>query len=277
VSYCTGKPVAKMLPWLGWKLSHITMPKGRLRIRHTSINGCEMVVAANEDVGRQIYYLRRYEASETAFIASALRPTDVCLDVGANVGYYTLLMARVASEGKVHAFEPDPVNHGLLSVNVALNRLSNVVLNQVALGSEPGESTFVVADDRAFSSFKDTGRQVVREVTSVPVTSVDEYVVRGGIPRVDVMKVDVEGAEGVVVEGAASLLGDASRRPRLLMLELYSANHRVFGESIDGIVERLERSGYEPFVIENGRRTPFGTKHHDRYVNVFFVPNSRVP
>ena len=232
-----------------------------------------MVVAVNEDVGRQICYLGKYEASETAFMAQALRPSDVCFDIGANVGYYTLLMARVATEGRVHAFEPDALSHGLLNVNVALNRFRNVVLNGVAVGREPGVSTFVVADDRAFSSFRDTGRRAVSEVTSVPVTSIDEYVARHKIPRVDVVKVDVEGAEGTVLDGARCLLEDVSRRPRLFMLELYSPNHRMFGDSIDGIVGRLRRSGYEPFVIENGRRRPFGTEHHDRYVNVFFAPS----
>jgi hypothetical protein len=49
----------------------------------------------------------------------------------------------------------------------------------------------------------------------------------------------------------------------------------VFGDSIDGIVERLGLSGYEPFVIENQRRTPFRKEHHDRHVNVFFAPVSR--
>jgi len=228
------------------------------------------VVTANEDVGREIYYLGDYEPNETNFLGRVLRESDVCLDVGANIGYYTTLMARIAAKGIIHAFEPDPLSYALLNVNVCINRLRNVVFNQVAVGKESCKSPFVVASDHAFSSLANTGRKAVEQVINVSVTTLDEYVCATGIQRVDFLKVDVEGAEGAVMDGAQQILSDPARRPRLIMLELFEPNHALFGYSIDRIVNSLRVQNYEPFIVLNEQQLRFGKQHYNNYYNVFF-------
>ena len=89
--------------------SQLVLPRGKRRIVHSFLPDYEMLVFANEDVGRQIWLFGNYEVDETRFFKEQIQPTDICLDVGGNVGYFSLLMSRLASDGSVHVFEPIPM------------------------------------------------------------------------------------------------------------------------------------------------------------------------
>ncbi len=192
-----------------------------------------------------------------------LRSDDICFDVGANLGYYTVLMAKAVPRGRVYAFEPDPLSHALLQLNVRMNRLGNVITNDLALGDRTGTSTFVQCTDSAFNSFKDTARRAVLNEIEVPVTTIDDFMVEHGVPRVDFVKMDVEGAEGLVLCGARNLLRNSALRPRMLLSELFDENHKAFGDSAAEIVESLRRSGYE-------RIWPAGNGSGPDLINGFF-------
>ena len=250
------------------RASYYHCPPSRLSLKHVSVGQVDLVVPRNEDVGRLIYYLGNYEPEDTDYLMQALRPDDICFDVGANLGYYTVLMAKAVPQGRVYAFEPDPFSHALLQLNVRINRLENVALNCLALGERSGTSNFFRCTDGAFNSFKDTARKPVSNVIEVQVTTLDEFITANDVPRVDFVKVDVEGAEGLVLAGAKGLLQDSARRPRLLLLELFEENHRSFGDSTAEILERLRLTHYEPFVVsaKNAMAYTAGT-----FANVFFT------
>ncbi len=256
--------------WIRVQWSSVTTPRDRLHLRHTVLEGRHLVVPANEDVGRQIVYRREYEPDETRFFQRTLRETDICFDVGANVGYYTVLMGGIARRGRVHAFEPEPLARAVLALNVVLNGLQNVVISPSAVGRIEGEACFSVARDRAYSGFADTGRRPMERVAAVAVTTLDDWARASRLDRVDVLKVDVEGAEGEVIAGGHALLQHPDRRPRLVMLELFDANHGAFGTSIEAIVDRMTQFGYSPFVVLGGRCEAYGRIHYNRHVNVFF-------
>ncbi len=256
------------------RLSYFHTPSKRLFLKHVSIRGVELVVPANEDVGRLIAYLGNYEPDETDFLIPSIRPDDICFDVGANIGYYTMLMARAASSGAVHAFEPDPFCAALLQLNLRVNRLENVTLNPVVLGASRGRVQFVRATDSGFNSLRDTGRRAVASTFPVTMDTLDACLDATGAQRVDVLKIDVEGAEGLVLEGARQVLSDPSRRPRLILLELFDPNQRPFGSNVTDIVNRLGRSGYTPFVVSEGKPTPYSGGCASRFSNVFFYAGS---
>jgi hypothetical protein len=101
----------------------------------------------------------------------------------------------------------------------------------------------------------------------------DEYLDREDIRSVDVLKADVEGAEGSVVEGASKLLIDKTRRPRLVMLELFEQNLQPFDTSVSKVIEDMEHFGYRPFVLNDEERmVPFTKESQTRYCNIFFCP-----
>jgi len=218
----------------------------------------------------------RYEFAESKYLREAIRPNDICLDLGANVGYFTMLMAKAASAGKVFAFEPIALNAALLRASVELNSFSNVLISQCAVGDRAGAVSFSQSSDSAYSSIHDTGRKPLECTVTVPVVTLDEYLDGEGIERVDVMKVDVEGAEGMVIAGATRLLVDEQRRPRIVMLELNDQNLRAFGISVNDVVEKMQNFGYEPFVVEGqGKLVQFTRIHHNKDENVFFLHESR--
>jgi FkbM family methyltransferase len=259
-----------MIGKISLRLSYYHRPRNRFFLRQVNIGGLKLVVPSNEDVGRSIAYLGSYEPEETDYLLRTFRPDDVCFDVGANIGYYTTLMARAVASGHVHAFEPDPVCSSLLELNVRINELSNASLNRTAVGAQPGRAQLVRSTDSGFNSLRDTGRRPVSSMVDVPMSTIDSYIETSGTGRVDIFKVDVEGAEGLVLEGARRLLADPGKRPRLILLELFEPNQKPFNVGVWEIVDLLGQRGYEPFVVLEGKAIPYTRMHKDRCVNVFF-------
>jgi FkbM family methyltransferase len=231
-----------------------------------------MLVRADQDSGRFLYFYGRYEPEECGYFQNVLRPSDVCIDIGANVGFYTLLFSRLAATGEVHAFEPVEANWHMLNINVLTNSLRNVTLNRAAVGDRDGEAEFTLASDPTYSSFVDTGRKPSAGCVQVPVITLDSYLRQQQLARVDCLKVDVEGGEYKVLMGGTRLLSDPQRRPRLVMLELHNPMLQQQGSSIDQLVGQMRAFGYSPFVWAKDQRVPFRREHHMKYFNVFFSP-----
>jgi len=243
----------------------------RAVLRHTQIYGFQMLVRAEEDVGRNIYYRGIHERRETAFFRSRIAESSICVDIGANIGYFSLLFASLSPQGAVHSFEPVPLNYHILSVNKLLNGFSNLTVNPEAVGDSEGNVDFVISEDSGFSSLVDTGRKQVAQQTSVMMTTLDGYCDLRGIARVDVLKVDVEGAEERVVIGAHRLLQDPARRPHTVMLELYEPMLKQHRSTIENILDQMKRFNYRPFVLCNNQLMALKHEHYSRFENVVFV------
>jgi hypothetical protein len=221
---------------------------GVCAFRQASIDDMNMLVRADEDVGRTIYFQREFEPQESTFLRENVRETDICVDVGANVGFYTLCLAKRASRGGIHSFEPVPLNYHVLALNILANRLANVVINNCAVGDANGEVDFCI-----------------------PMVTLDSYCSEHNLPRIDILKVDVEGAEPAVVRGARSLLTDPERRPRLIMLELFEPMLRQFGCTIEEMAALMRTYEYDAFVFVEGQLVQFSESHHNRFYNVLFL------
>lgn len=245
-------------------------------IRQRAVGSFQMLVRTDEEVGRRIYFHAKYEEQETGFIRQSIRRTDICFDIGANLGYYTLLLASLAREGTVHAFEPVPLNYHLLCATCLSNRFEHVVVNPCAVGDDETEVNFVVAKDTAYSSLRDTGRKPIAGAIRVPMSTVDAYCRRSQISRVDFLKADVEGAEQKVLAGAQEVLSDENRRPRLVLLELHGPMLEKHGSSIESVLETMTDYGYTPYVCCDGL-VPFLRERWNRFENVFFLPSDSQP
>src|SRR5215831_14928595 len=245
------KVLQKLKRHLLLKLSSILCPQEKPKVVHSRVNGYDLLVFANEDVGRSIHFCGTHETPETNYFAKSVAPNSICVDIGANVGYFTILMAKIAHAGSVHAFEPISLNAALLRASMEINSLTNIVVNECAVGDRTGSASFVRCFDSAYSSFHDTGRRHSNGTITVRMVTLDDYIQSSGVSRVDILKADVEGAEGLVVAGASQLLSDRERRPRLVLLELFENNLRAFGSSVRKIVEDMERRDYVPYVLSD--------------------------
>lgn len=157
-------------------------------------------------------WLGIYEEEHQAALRRLVTEGSVAYDVGANVGFYTLALARlVGPSGKVFAFEPEARNAHLLRRHVELNRLRQVTIVQAAVSAEYGLA--------GFSGDREQGHLDAAGGYLVPTLSLDEFVARG-YPMPDFVKMDVEGAETMVLDGAASIL---SRRQTSWMIATHGA------------------------------------------------------
>jgi len=252
---------------------------GRIRnghcvFRQSRVDGMRALVKANEDVGDRMYFYGEFEAEDSACIFDQIREADICVDVGANVGFYTMGFAKRASRGAVHSFEPVPLNYHVLAVNALANGLSNVIVNNCAVGDKIGEVDFCIAGDSAYSSLVDTGRKAIAEIIKSRIITLDAYLFEHNLPGIDILKVDVEGAELSVLRGAETLLANPKRRPRLIMLELFEPMLRLFDCTIEDIELLMQSYGYRPFVHLEGKLVTFSKVHHNRIYNVLFFCSS---
>jgi FkbM family methyltransferase len=190
-----------------------------------------------------------YERHESEHLRLHLAPGNQFLDVGANVGYYSLIAAHIVGpSGRVHAFEPISETFEKLRFNVGLNSLSNVTLNRKAISSRSG----YMAIDRGVPWNSGTASvnivsrpfEMPEEVTA---TTVDEYVNDNKLPKVDIIKIDVEGHEPAVITGATETL--RSMKP-ILMMEINHGLIQAAGFDAVKLFRDLRALNYHGFIIQ---------------------------
>lgn len=203
-----------------------------------------------------------YESGLTAFFRRTLRADDRCLDIGANFGFFTCLFARFAPQGRVIGVEPAPAVFALLRDNIHANNLhGHASAVQAAVSDRPqrltlhhrvGRSgnTSLFRPDQAFIRALGEPPSERFEVNGVTVDSLAQQM--GG--RVDVLKVDVEGAEPLVLAGAARSIAE---NPGLqIILEWSPMQIRGGGFDPSAFLAALEKVGLRFFDIEEGRPEP---------------------
>jgi len=239
-------------------------------LRQKRLNGFQVIVRAEEEVGRELYCKGIFEGQETKFLKSLVSESSVCFDVGANIGYYSLLFASLSPRGVVHSFEPVPLNYHILCANSILNGFANLKPNLCAMGDKQDSVQLVVSSDSAYSSLVDTGRKPAARKITVQMITLDDYCNSNEIHRIDFLKADVEGAEGKVLSGAQQVMRDPERRPRTVMLELYEPMLKQYGSSTQEISARMRALGYRPSVLLGGALVPFQPDLHGHFYNVIF-------
>ena len=165
----------------------------------------QMYVDAQDSVSISTFGV--YEPETTLLIERTLNPGDVFLDIGANIGWYTLLAARLVGEtGKVFAFEPEPANFALLQRNVALNGYHNVELVQKAVSDRNQTMTlYLCASDKGSHALYESSHD--GQSVEVEALRLDDYF-SAYAGRIDLIKMDIEGSEGHAVKGMTALLAN---------------------------------------------------------------------
>ncbi len=210
------------------------------------------VRAEDGGVAHQLIMYREYEPYESRMVSEHLKPGMTVYNIGANLGYYTLLASEcVGAKGSVYAFEPAPENFELLQRTVSENKLTNVELFPSAVGAANGSATLSLSQTNS----GDHQLQMVasREHVIVDVTSIDAFTAEGhSQPNAIIM--DVQGAEYDVLRGASDLL--AMQQPLILFTEFWPRG--LDGRHPDGAKEMLnllDRAGFQLSIIDEKRRT----------------------
>ena len=199
-----------------------------------------------------LYVCGSFEPNEFAFLDKVLRPGMVFVDVGANDGYYTLFAARrVGPSGRVVAAEPSSRERAHLQRNLGRNGLDNVSVIPAAIGATSGLADLhlahgVHAGHNTLGGFAHD--DVVRaSLERVPIEPLDSIIGRLALPRVDFVKIDVEGAEARVIAGASNVL--TSMRP-MMLIEVNDKALRAQNNCAESLIETLCGDlRYEIFVF----------------------------
>lgn len=255
---------AKMTLWF----LDILKPKSNVVVH---IRGFRMKLDLDTYMGRLLFAYRQvYEQHELDYLTSHLNKGDVCIDVGANQGIYTLLMAQVVgNNGHVIAFEPAEHQYKHLAENLALNNRQNVIPVKAALGSCVGTATLYHDKNDGGGALQVPGNPT-GSCERVTVTTLDGYCDRQGIESIDFIKVDVEGAELEFLRGAQQSIFKS--RPIILM-EIGPDGLARFNAASHDVMDFLARLKYTPFDLTDNMREIGPREEFSSVKNVLFVPN----
>jgi FkbM family methyltransferase len=192
---------------------------------------------------------RLTDRRELSTLRSLIRPGMVIADIGANVGFYALEMARsVGPRGRILAFEPDPLTFRLLQERVDHSSLENIETYQVALGNTSGRAAlYCSAYNRGDNRLNPSHTESHIEVCEVVVCRLDE-VLSGRDIQVDGLKIDVQGNEEQVLRGAEMTL---RRGLRWIWIEFSPVHLRGSGSDPERFLERLDELGMDLFEVKD--------------------------
>lgn len=231
-----------------------TLPTGTQH--YTNSLGVTLPLDLTEYQQRQIYLFDLYEKSTLLQLAKLTRPDMVALDVGANIGFYTLSLARLCKEGTVHAFEPNPAVFSKLEQHVALNRAENIVLNPFGLAERQRKETLFFGDSNT-----GTGNifEKKEHAVEIELQRLDDYVRSRSFTSLDVVKVDVEGCEQAFWAGAQETM--SSFHKLILVMEFNDDATTSARQNIHALFDDIVRQGFRAYLP---RAFPFKLTPIDR-------------
>jgi FkbM family methyltransferase len=216
----------------------------------TQLNGHTMYLAPSGRYPPLAMANDRYEPATTQLFQKIVTPGMVVVDIGAHVGYYTLLAAKlVGPTGKIYAFEPESGNHETLLKNIELNKYGNIMATRMAVSDREGNATMYLTslDSGRHSLFRHDLPQ--RGNASVATTTLDQFLESQKWPRIDLIKIDVEGAEVAVLDGMAKLLERSSELQ--LIIEFNPALLQSAGIHPLGFLDKVRSLGFKMAAIDD--------------------------
>ncbi|MFN4902834.1 MAG: FkbM family methyltransferase [Ignavibacteria bacterium] len=245
-----------------------------------SLHGVSMEIELPRDAGWDVLYFRgTYETGTTKVFELLIRDLDRVFDIGANMGWYSIISSRLARHGEVHAFEPVPFIFEKFKKNISLNNENDIHVNNIALGREKHGSIAMHTFDGLYHghSSMSTLNRTDYTTVHVPMTTLDSYCEEHGIGRIDFIKMDTEGAEMEVLAGAKQLMSGSF--PPIWLIELNDETCAAFGYKPHQLIDQLcSYHKYELYVIQGawGRVRNMRDSHdYEHGDNLLCIPQYR--
>ncbi len=215
-------------------------------------DGRKLLIDPRNASYKYIYFLGYYEPVITRILSDLIHPGDICLDIGANMGWYTTLFQKLAGDsGRVHSFEPVPPTFELLKRNVRLNEPpNNVRVNNMALGDEEREVELHVFADLpdGHASIATFGRTNFEAYMS-EMSTLDRYLSDNHVGEVNLVKIDIEGSELMMLRGASRLFEQESLP--IFEIEMSRATSVELDYLPNDLIDHIKRKAdYRFFAID---------------------------
>lgn len=235
-----------------------------------------MKVDPSKAMGAAFYWMGFHELNEWRFLNHYLKSDMVFIDIGANQGEFSLFAAKRLTQGRVLAFEPVDFFYNLLKENIARNNFKNIetfhyglsnevkqlpiYMGHTGAGEHEGLATIFQSDQRA------------RFIQNIELEILDEQLPALALQRIDFMKIDVEGAEMLVLKGALKTI---ERFKPLIMLEINQATYQAAGYTVPDVIRFFADLGYTLHVMTKSGTLKAVTATPD-FCNAVFVPNAKM-
>lgn len=210
-------------------------------------NGQVINLQPEDHIQKTILWYGFYEKESILTWEHLVKPDWVVVDIGANIGYYTLIAANRAKNGSVHSFEPVTENYNLLKQNIRLNHLENVFANNAGVSNKQSFEAYYISTDenKGMSGLKpaENFSGISEEKETI---TLDDYAVKNNLERIDLIKIDIEGNELNTLKGMQKVL---ERDKPIIFIEVINEHLAKFGSSAHEVYAFLGSLGYKAFEL----------------------------
>lgn len=208
-------------------------------------DGLVCLVNTKDLIGWKIFFFGEYENDTNKILELYLKQDDIVLEAGANIGSETLLISKILNKGTIYCFEPNPYSFERLKINISINELKNVYAYDYALGEADSKIKFHIypkgfCNSGMSSKYMETS--ITHEITVIQKT-VDTFVHENNITKLDFIKMDIQGAEMDLLNGASETLKRFKPTIFTEACEPYNDTKQLY--------EILVSLGYDVFHIKN--------------------------
>jgi FkbM family methyltransferase len=251
-SWVYGTPLARAIWRIPGSRAFYAFLIGRLRPDEVTVRGHLMRLDPLDSLLLSVN--GTYEEAELDLLRDCIRPGDTILDIGGHIGLYTLEASRAAGpDGRVVTFEPSSDNFALLEHNVMVNGCTNVVLVEAAVSYADGELTLVLSDDNSGDHQITADVSSGRHTERVRTVAIDSYCRDAAITSVDVVKMDIQGAEPVALAGALRTIEAATD---MILFTEVSPHHLASRGGTEAYLDALQGAGFDLWQLTDTGAVP---------------------
>lgn len=219
-------------------------------------------------------HLGETNPNETRVVRKIIEDQDVFFDVGGYIGWYSLNAAQlVGKNGKVFAFEPNPKIAKKLRVNCEINGLKNVDVQEIALSNNDGLEDFWIGKNGMLGSLKKQDSASAFMKIKVKTMKIDTFCRKKGIKNIKLIKIDAEGSDLEIIDGAKKTLEEISP---FLILEVYGSGYNEEKKTDKKIINYLLELGYKPYEFTENKLKLLKKNQKPQLINLFFAKDEKV-
>jgi FkbM family methyltransferase len=237
--------------------------------------GFYMLLNPTEHIQQQLFWYGYYEKELGIILKKILRPNDAFLDIGANIGYFSLLAANNSPTIKVISFEPVNDLFQKLNENISINNIKNIMSVNTAVGETNEEKELFISanDNLGMSSFQQPENYSGKK-EKVKVVAIDDWFKTSGLNKIDLIKLDVEGSELATLKGMKEVL--QNQRPALIV-EVNPETLGMFGLKPVDIFDYLNQLNFDGYRIsETGELENLRQDEINQTMNILFIHHEKL-
>jgi FkbM family methyltransferase len=238
-------------------------------------NNFFMLLNPTEHIQQQLFWYGYYEKELGDLLKKLIKPDQLFIDIGANLGYFSLLVATSSPSVKVISFEPVDDLFRKINENISVNNVKNIVPIHAAVGEKDEEKELFIsaADNSGMSSFQEPENYSGAK-EKVKVVTLDDWIKTSRVSKVDIIKLDIEGSELAALNGMKEVLQNF--KP-LVIVEINPETLALFDLKPLNIYNYFKQLGFVGFfILENGFVKELRQTEHRQTINVLFAHQEKI-